>query len=174
MVGAEDPDLMRIKRELKVVPDTMPLDSLLQFFLKEHAHLALAVDEFGHPAGVVFLDNVIEELVGDIQDEFDNEASAFTRVNDDEFVVEGSLTLNELSDHVPELVLESGEVTTVGGYVTQQFGRFPEVGDVLEILGYEAKVTSAGERRVGQLHFRRLVPQDTGEVAPPDPGRSEY
>jgi CBS domain containing-hemolysin-like protein len=86
-------------------------------------------------------------------------------VNDDEFVVEGSLTLNELSDHVPELVLESGEVTTVGGYVTQQIGRFPEVGDVLEILGYEAKVTSAGERRVGQVHFRRLPPVVDGEEA---------
>jgi CBS domain containing-hemolysin-like protein len=166
LIGDEDPDLMRIKRELKVVPDTMALDTLLQFFLKEHAHLALAVDEFGHPAGVVFLDNVIEELVGDIQDEFDNEASGFTPVNDDEFVVEGALTLNELSDHVPELVLESGEVTTVGGYVTQKIGRFPEVGDVIEVLGYEAKVTSASERRVGQLHFRRLVQEEeSGELA---------
>jgi len=167
LIGEEDPDLMRIKRELKVVPDTMPLDTLLQFFLKEHAHLVLAVDEFGHPAGVVFLDNVIEELVGDIQDEFDNEASGFTPVNDDEFVVEGSLTLNELSDHAPELELESGEVTTVGGYVTQKIGRFPEVGDVIEILGYEAKVTSASERRVGQLHFRRLTTEEEegGETA---------
>jgi len=167
LIGEEDADLMRIKRELKVVPDTMPLDTLLQFFLKEHAHLALAVDEFGHPAGVVFLDNVIEELVGDIQDEFDNEASGFTPVNDDEFVVEGSLTLNELSDHAPDLELESGEVTTVGGYVTRKIGRFPEVGDVIEILGYEAKVTSASERRVGQLHFRRLTPaeEESGEMA---------
>ena len=171
MVSDEDPDLMRIKRDLKVVPDTMRLDTLLKFFLKEHAHLALAVDEFGHPAGVVFLDNVIEELVGDIQDEFDNEPSAFTAVNDDEFVVEGSLTLNELSDHAPELVLESGEVTTVGGYVTQHLGRFPKVGDVLEILGYEAKVTSASERRVGQLHFRRLKPnEEEGKLAAADQG----
>jgi len=158
LISEPDPDLMRIRRDLKVVPDTMPLDTLLQFFLREHAHLALAVDEFGHPAGVVFLDNVIEELVGDIQDEFDNERSSFVRVNDDEFVVEGTLTLNELSDHVPELFVESGEVTTVGGYLTQQLGRFPQVGETLRMLGYEARVTSAGERRVGQIHFRRLDP----------------
>ncbi|RYD18781.1 MAG: HlyC/CorC family transporter [Verrucomicrobiaceae bacterium] len=158
LIKDPDPDLMRIKRELKIVPDTMPLDTLLQFFLREHAHLAMAVDEFGTPVGIVFLDNVMEELVGDIQDEFDNERSSFTRVNDDEFVVEGSMTLNDLAGYVPELFLESGEVTTIGGYLTQQLERFPEVGETMEILGYEARVTSTDGRRVGQVHFRKLVP----------------
>ncbi len=160
LMNDPDPDLMRIKRELKMVPDTMPLDSLLKFFLKEHAHLAMAVDEFGTPVGLVFLDNVIEELVGDIQDEFDNEHSSFIRVNDDEFVVEGAMTLNDLEGHVKELYLESGEVTTVGGYITQQLERFPEVGETLNILGYEAKVTSTDGRRVGQIHFRKLEDED--------------
>ncbi|QTN33714.1 HlyC/CorC family transporter [Akkermansiaceae bacterium] len=160
LMNDPDPDLMRIKRELKMVPDTMPLDSLLKFFLKEHAHLAMAVDEFGTPVGLVFLDNVMEELVGDIQDEFDNEHSSFIRVNDEEFVVEGSMTLNDLEGHVEELYLESGEVTTVGGYITQQLERFPEVGETLEILGYEAKVTSTDGRRVGQIHFRKLEEEE--------------
>ncbi len=165
LINDPDPDLMRIKRELKVVPDTMPLDTLLKFFLREHAHLAMAVDEFGTPVGIVFLDNIMEELVGDIQDEFDNERSPFTRINDDEFVVEGAMTLNDLGGHVPELELESGEVTTVGGYITQQLGRFPEAGESLEILGYEARVTSTDGRRVGQVQFRKLVPADTETAA---------
>jgi Mg2+/Co2+ transporter CorC len=59
-------------------------------------------------------------------------------------------------------VLDSGEVTTVGGYLTQQLGRFPEVGETLEVLGYEARVTSTDGRRVGQIHFRKLVPAETG------------
>ncbi len=160
LINDPDPDLMRIKRELKIVPDTMPLDTLLKFFLREHAHLAMAVDEFGTPVGIVFLDNIMEELVGDIQDEFDNERSAFTRINESEFVVEGAMTLNDLGGHVPDLVLESGEVTTVGGYLTQQLGRFPETGETLEILSYEARVTSTDGRRVGQIHFRKLVPAD--------------
>jgi len=165
LIKDPDPDLMRIKRELKIVPDTMPLDTLLQFFLREHAHLAMAVDEFGTPVGIVFLDNVMEELVGDIQDEFDNERSAFTKVNGDEFVIEGSMTLNDLAGHVPALFIESGEVTTVGGYLTQQLERFPEVGETLEVLGYEARVTSTDGRRVGQVHFRRLVPAPLDEEA---------
>ncbi|HEY8960865.1 MAG TPA: hemolysin family protein, partial [Luteolibacter sp.] len=163
LVSEPEPDLMRIKRELKIVPDTMPLDLLLKFFLREHAHLAMAVDEFGTPVGIVFLDNVIEELVGDIQDEFDNERTTFNRINENEFVIEGSMTLNDLAGYVEELYLESGEVTTVGGYITQQLGRFPEVGESIEILGYEAKVTSTDGRRVGQLHFRKLPEESASQ-----------
>ena len=165
LAGESDPDLLRIKRDLKIVPETMPLDVLLNFFLKERAHLAMVVDEFGDPSGLVFLDNVIEELVGDIQDEFDNESSAFTRVSDNEFIVEGALTLNELSDHVPVIELESGEVTTVGGYITQQLGHLPEPGEAIEVEGYEAKVTSTDGRRVGQVHFNRLEDPVVEEVA---------
>lgn len=166
LVGTPDPDLMRIKRELKMVPDTMPLDVLLKFFLKERAHLALVVDEFGTPVGIVFLDNVIEELVGDIQDEFDNEKPDSNWINENEFVIEGSMTLNDLNELADELELDSGEVTTVGGYITQQLGRFPEVGETIEIHGWEAKVTSTDGRRVGQVHFRRLEPATaTGEEA---------
>lgn len=156
LIDEKDPDLMRIKRELKVVPDTMPLDTLLQFFLREHAHLAMAVDEFGTPVGVVFMDNIIEELVGDIQDEFDNERPEFTKINDREFLVEGGMTLNDLNGVISEFELESGEVTTMGGYITQQLGRFPEPGETLELFGYEARVTSTDGRRVGQVHLRRM------------------
>jgi CBS domain containing-hemolysin-like protein len=122
----------------------------------------VAVDEFGTPVGIVFLDNVIEEIVGDIQDEFDNEHPEFVRINDEEFVIEGSLTLNDLSDVEEALELESGEVTTIGGYITQQLGRFPEVGETMDINGWEAKVTSTDGRRVGQIHFRKLEPVVAG------------
>jgi CBS domain containing-hemolysin-like protein len=67
------------------------------------------------------------------------------------------MTLNDLEGYVEDLYLESGEVTTVGGYITQQLERFPETGETLKILGYEAKVTSTDGRRVGQVHFRKLA-----------------
>ena len=165
LVGEPKPDIMVIRRDLKVVPETMPLDVLLKFFLKEKTSLALVADEFGHASGLVFLDNVIEELVGDIQDEFDNERSAFTRINADEFVTDGTTTLNELADYDDDLYLESGEVTTVGGYITQQLGRFPQVGETIIIRGHEAKVTSTDGRRVGQIHFRRLASPGDGADA---------
>jgi len=163
ILNDEKPDLMKIKRPLKVVPETMALDVLLQFFLKEHAQLALVVDEHGDSAGLVFLDNVIEELVGDIQDEFDNEHSAFKRVNPLEFVVEGSMTLNELSDHEPDIDLESGEVATVGGYIILELGHIPTPGETLEVMGYEAKVLNTDGRRVGQVRFKKLEPKSEEE-----------
>jgi CBS domain containing-hemolysin-like protein len=70
------------------------------------------------------------------------------------------MTLNDLGGFIPDLELDSGEVTTVGGYLTQQLGRFPEAGETLEVLGYEARVTSTDGRRVGQIHFRKLVPAE--------------
>jgi len=161
LVGEPKPDITLIKRDLKVVPETMPLDMLLKFFLREKTSLALVADEFGHASGVVFLDNVIEELVGDIQDEFDNEHSAFTRINEREFVTDGTTSLVDLADYEEDLYLESGEVTTVGGYITQQLGRFPEVGETIVIRGWEAKVASTDGRRVGQVRFLRLTnPED--------------
>ena len=156
LVRDEAPDLMKIKRELKVVPETMPLDGLLEFFLKEKAHLAVVVDEYGDTAGLIFMDNIMEELVGDIQDEFDNEEVHYTKVNDSEYVVEGSVGVNELETILEDFDLDASEVTTIGGYITQQLERFPEPGETVRIQGYEAKVTSTDGRRVEQVHLRRL------------------
>ena len=71
--------------------------------------------------------------------------------------------MNDLSDVEEALELESGEVTTIGGYITQKLGRFPEVGETMEINGWEAKVTSTDGRRVGQIHFRKLEPAVAGD-----------
>lgn len=152
----EVPDLLKIKRDLKVVPETMPLDGLLEFFLKEKAHLAMVVDEYGDSAGLIFMDNIMEELVGDIQDEFDNEEASYTKVNDSEYVVEGSLGVNELQTILEDFHIETSEVTTIGGFITQKLERFPEPGETVRIDGYEARVTSTDGRRVGQVHLRRL------------------
>ena len=152
----EEPDLLEIRRELKMVPATMKLDDLLKYFLKEKAQLALVLDEFGDASGLVFMDNIMAELVGDIHDEFDEEEEDFLRLNENEFVVEGGLTLNELSDHEPSISLESGEVTTIGGYIVQQLGHLPDPGETIEVEGFEAKVTSTDGRKIEQLRFSRI------------------
>ena len=156
----EEPDLLEIRRELKMVPATMKLDDLLKYFLKEKAQLALVLDEFGDASGLVFMDNIMAELVGDIHDEFDEEEEDFLRLNEHEFVVEGGLTLNELSDHEPTISLESGEVTTIGGYIVQQLGHLPDPGETIEVEGFEAKVTSTDGRKIEQLRFSRIPELD--------------
>lgn len=153
------PDITSIKRELHNVPEMMPLEKLLSFFLARHAHLALVVDEFGGTAGIVTLDNVIEELVGDIQDEFDADKPEMRRVSQDEFVIAATLSLHELNEMLG-LELESTEVSTVGGYITQRIGHLPKTGEKTRIEDFDATVTKADGRRVLEVHFKRNTERD--------------
>ncbi len=148
-------DLQAISRELVHVPEMMPLEKLLKFFLTRHAHLAVVVDEYGGATGVVTLDNVLEELVGDIQDEFDTAEAEYRKLAEGEYILEGTLGLYELKDLLG-VKLESAEVSTVGGYVTHRLGHLPRVGEKIEADGYVITVTQTDGRRVVSLHAKRL------------------
>jgi CBS domain containing-hemolysin-like protein len=156
MMRDAHPDLMKIKRELLPVPEMMPLENLLRLFLSRHAHLAIVVDEFGGTVGIVTLENVLEELVGDIQDEFDFEKEEFRKISADEFSVDGALGLYELND-LTKLELESPDVSTIGGYVTHLLGHLPKTGEQVRIDNYVVTVSQADNRRVRQLHFKNLA-----------------
>ena len=155
MMRDPHPDLLKIKRDLIPVPEMMPLEKLLKLFLGKHAHLALVVDEFGGTVGMVTMENVLEELVGDIQDEFDFEKEEFRKISANEFSVDGSLGLYELSD-LAKLDLESADVSTIGGYVTHLLGHLPKTGEQVKIDDYLVTVSQADNRRVKQLHFKKL------------------
>ena len=155
MMRDPQPDLLQIKRDLIPVPEMMPLEKLLKLFLSKHAHLALVVDEFGGTVGMVTLENVLEELVGDIQDEFDFEKEEFRKINANEFTVDGALGLYELND-LAKLALESADVSTIGGYVTHLLGHLPKQGEQVKIDDYLVTVSQTDGRRVNQLHFKKL------------------
>jgi CBS domain containing-hemolysin-like protein len=155
LMRAEHPDLLKIKRDLIPVPEMMPLEKLLKLFLSKHAHLALVVDEFGGTVGMVTLENVLEELVGDIQDEFDFEKEEFRKISANEFSVDGALGLYELNEFA-KLDLESADVSTIGGYVTHLLGHLPKQGEQVKIDGYLVTVSQSDGRRVNQLHFKKL------------------
>jgi CBS domain containing-hemolysin-like protein len=104
---------------------------------------------------MVTLENVLEELVGDIQDEFDAEKEEFRKINDNEFAVAGSLGLYELND-ATGLELESVDVSTIGGYVTHLLGHLPKQGEQVKIDNYLVTVSQTDGRRVNQLHFKKL------------------
>jgi len=155
LMRAEHADLLKIKRDLIPVPEMMPLEKLLNLFLSKHAHLALVVDEFGGTVGIVTLENVLEELVGDIQDEFDFEKEEFRKISANEFTVDGALGLYELNE-LAKLELESADVSTIGGYVTHLLGHLPKQGEQVKIDGYLVTVSQSDGRRVNQLHFKKL------------------
>jgi CBS domain containing-hemolysin-like protein len=152
-------DLLAIKRELMPVPEFMPLEKLLRQFLAKRAHFAVVVDEYGGAVGIVTLDNVVGELVGEIKDEFDQEqVKEFIRLNEEEFIVQGQVNLYELKE-LADLQLENAEVTTIGGYVVQLLGHLPKPGEEVQIEDYLVTITQADGRRILQLHFKKHVPQ---------------
>ena len=121
------------------------------------------MDEYGGTVGIVSLDNVLEELVGDIQDEFDADLVEYKKISDDEFIIEGALGLYEVNDLIG-LELESADVSTIGGYVTNLLGHLPRPGEQVRIDGYLVIVTKADGRRVNQLHFKKLPEESTSET----------
>lgn len=156
IINDPKPDLIKIRREIIIVPESQALDELLKTFLSRQAHMALVVDEFGATVGMVTLEDVLEELVGEIQDEFDspNFENGFDRLSEQEFEVDGKMPLYELAEHT-DLELESEEVSTIGGYITSQMGHLPGVGETTEIDGYEVTVRDMDGRRILRLHFKR-------------------
>ena len=147
-------DLLPAVRKLVYVPESARLERLLQFFLERKLHLAIVVDEFGGTMGMVTLENILEELVGQIQDEFDQEKPLLARTGDNTWEAAGTLPLHELEELVGEPLQEEG-ITTVSGWVTQRLGGFPKTGDVVAIGGCELRVEEMAGMRVARLKLTR-------------------
>ncbi len=149
-------DLLPVARKLIYVPETARLEKLLQIFLDRKSHLAIVVDEYGGTVGMVTLENILEELVGQIQDEFDQEKPLLVKTSDHAWEVSGALPLHELAELTGQLLKEEG-VTTASGYITHRLGGFPKVGDVLLLGPFEMRVEQTDGMRVSQLRLTRKV-----------------
>ncbi|MGA3284271.1 MAG: hemolysin family protein [Verrucomicrobiota bacterium] len=154
-------DLLPVAHKLVYVPETGRLEKLLQLFLERKLHFAIVVDEFGGTLGIVTLENVLEELVGQIQDEFDEEKAELTRVGESVWEASGALPLHELEKLVGEIGREES-ATTASGWVTHRLGGFPKVGDTLTLGAYELCVEEMDGPRVARLKItKRKELEDT-------------
>jgi CBS domain containing-hemolysin-like protein len=150
-------DLTPVLRKLIYAPETARLEKLLQLFLERKLHCAMIVDEYGGTVGMLTLENILEELVGQIQDEFDQEKPLLTRTGAQTWEVAGALPLHELAELVHEPLAEEG-VSTVSGWVTHRLGGFPKAGDMV-LLGlgaYELRVEEMDSMRVAKLKLTKL------------------
>jgi CBS domain containing-hemolysin-like protein len=153
--------LAPVARKLIYVPETARLEKLLQLFLDRRLHFALVVDEYGGTVGMATLENVLEELVGQIQDEFDQEKPLLVKTGARTWDLAGTLPLHELAMLVQEPLAEEG-VTTVNGWVTHRLGGFPKNGDTLPLAGgaYELRVEETEGPRVAKLKLTRLLEEE--------------
>lgn len=143
-------ELLPVARKLIYIPETARLERLLQLFLERKLHIALVVDEYGGTTGIVTLENVLEALVGQIQDEFDSEKTELFRIGDNIWEATGTLPLHELEKIIGGVADGEG-VATVSGWLTQRLGGFPKGGDTLTVGACLLRVEEMNGRRVARL-----------------------
>src|SRR4051794_15881687 len=137
-----------------IVPETRPLDDMLADIQRERVSMAVVIDEYGRTSGIVTVEDIIEEVVGEIADETDPAAGAVRRLANGDLYVRGHVPVNDLADYGMELPVDSDAYNSVGGLVFGELGRLPKRGDMVRIDDYSLRVESVRENRIEAVRIR--------------------
>jgi CBS domain containing-hemolysin-like protein len=152
--GPEGFDMQTLVRECLVVPENKSIEQILREFQKRKLQMAIVIDEWGSVEGLITIEDILEEIVGEIQDEFDEGEAAIEQIGDDLYAVDGRIPITEVNEHF-ELDLPHEDFDTIGGFILGTLGRPPEVGDTIEADGAVMNVKSVDGPRVSMLTLRR-------------------
>jgi putative hemolysin len=153
--GGEPRSVQGLEREVYYVPETKPVSELLRELQTEKVQIAVVVDEYGGMAGLVTIEDIMEEIVGEIQDEYDSEEFFMERISDNEYIFNARADLDDINN-IMSINLPTDESDTLGGLVYTILGRVPEVGDFVEVIGFRLTVLSVDGRRIGTVKIQRL------------------
>jgi putative hemolysin len=162
--GSEDRSVAEILRDAYFVPETKPANELLKSMQQNHVQIAIVIDEYGGVAGVVTIEDILEEIVGEIEDE-DIEAEEIIEIvegDDGYYDVLGSTDIDKI-ERLFDMEFEDEDFTTVAGFVTSEAGYVPHVGEKLDIRGLDIEVLRGDEKKLQLLRLRRHVPADSSE-----------
>jgi CBS domain containing-hemolysin-like protein len=152
-------EVERLLRDPYFVPETKKLNFLLKEFLDKRVHLAIVVDEYGGTAGLVTLEDILEEIVGEIQDEFDQEDKILEKLADGEFIADARININELGEEFDVQFPQDESYDTLGGMLYEQHGKVPEVGDEVVFQNIEFRIMSIEGNRIRNVHIK-ILPHD--------------
>lgn len=155
-------DITKIKRDILVVPEGMPISHLVQKMRSQRTHMAIVVDEFGGSAGLVTIEDMLEELVGEIYDEFELEQPSIQKLAENEYVLNGRVLMEEVSELL-EIQLEEETVSTIGGYVFSRLGRKPVKGDEVYFDGFYFEVMEVIGFRITKVKILRKPFENKGD-----------
>ncbi|MBK5219797.1 MAG: HlyC/CorC family transporter [Thermoleophilia bacterium] len=144
-------------REALIVPETRPLDDLLHDLQVQRTSLAVVVDEYGRTVGIVTVEDILEEVVGEIEDETDPRAAALRQLSNGDWFVRGHVSLGDLADAGIELPVDTDAYNSVGGYVFGELGRLPKRGDSITANGYTLRVEAVRENRIEAVRISSSV-----------------
>jgi CBS domain containing-hemolysin-like protein len=147
-------DMQTLVRECLVVPENKSIEQILQEFQKRKLQMAIVIDEWGSVEGLITIEDILEEIVGEIQDEFDEGEAAIEQIGDDLYAVDGRIPITEVNENF-HLDLPHKDFDTIGGFILGSLGRPPEVGDTVEADGAILNVKSVDGPRVSMLTLRR-------------------
>lgn len=161
--GGPQAPIAPVVHDALIVPETKPLDDLLADLQRGRTSMAVVVDEYGRVVGVVTVEDIIEEVVGEIADETDPTAGEVRRLANGDWFVRGHVAVTDLSDYGLELPVDSDAYNSVGGFVFAQLGRLPRRGDTVNADGYSIRVESVRDNRIEAVRIRerRAVPART-------------
>jgi CBS domain containing-hemolysin-like protein len=154
-------------KDALIVPETKPLDDLLADLQRERASMAVVVDEYGRTAGIVTVEDIIEEVVGEIADETDPAVAGVRRLANGDWWVRGHVPITDLADYGLDLPVDSEAYNSVGGFVFGELGRLPKRGDMVQVNGYSLRVEAVRQNRVEAVRIRDHHAR--GEQAPGQP-----
>jgi CBS domain containing-hemolysin-like protein len=151
--NTSDFKLEKLVRPAYYVPEQKKINELLREFQAQKIHMAIVVDEYGGTSGLVTLEDVIEEIVGEIQDEYDKEAPLIEKINDHTFLVDGSMAIDEINEELNlDLPTEEG-VDTLAGFLLGQFGSVPKPKEKITYNGYEFVIEKATKKRIQKVRL---------------------
>jgi CBS domain containing-hemolysin-like protein len=152
-------------KDAVIVPETKPLDDLLADLQRQRASLAVVIDEYGRVAGIVTVEDIIEEVVGEIDDETDPAGGEVRRLANGDWFVRGHVAITDLEDYGLELPVDTDAYNSVGGFVFAELGRLPKRGDTVRADGYSIRVESVRENRIEAVRIReRRAPATAASV----------
>jgi CBS domain containing-hemolysin-like protein len=155
-----DFELKDIIRKPYFIPETKKINDLMAELQQKRMQIAIVLDEFGGTAGMVTLEDIVEELVGEIQDEFDEEKPIVDKVSDREFIVNAVASIYDVNSHLPHDLPEDGDFDTVSGWVSEIFGKIPEVGEQKEADGYNITVLKKSDQNIESVKLELLLNEE--------------
>jgi CBS domain containing-hemolysin-like protein len=161
MAEGMDSHFERLVRAAPLVPETKPLDDLLADLQRERTELAIVIDEYGRTAGIVTIEDIIEEVVGEISDETDPAGGAVRRLANGDWFVRGHVAVSDLEDYGLDLPVDTDAYNSVGGFVFAALGRLPKRGDTISANGYSIRVESVRQNRIEAVRIRQRRPAST-------------
>lgn len=153
--GENDVRVRDIMRPPFFIPETKNLEQLLQEFKRKRIHLAIVIDEYGGTSGLITIEDLLEQIVGDIQDEYDREEEQFSVNGDGSITADARMPVEELEEHF-DVEIDRDKFDSVGGLIFHLTGKIPAAGEVIEGAGLRLAVIDADERRIKQVHISRL------------------